>query len=111
LVYGKVNKRLDCREKKSIFNSKSKFFNSFQQLIADAKSRLLVISFSNEGFINKETMQNMLAQFGKVETLTQNYKRYVGAQIGIYNQKGEKVGKVKSLYNEEYLFVVQKDKT
>ena len=32
-------------------------------------------------------------------------KRYVGAQIGIYNPAGEKVGKVSHLRNVEYVFV------
>ena len=34
-----------------------------------------------------------------------DYKRYVGAQIGIYNPEGTKVGKVTHLRNLEYLFV------
>ena len=32
-------------------------------------------------------------------------KRYVGAQIGIFNPSGEKVGKVSHLRNIEYVFV------
>ena len=32
-------------------------------------------------------------------------KRYVGAQIGIYNPSGHKVGKVSHLRNTEYVFV------
>jgi adenine-specific DNA-methyltransferase len=34
-----------------------------------------------------------------------DYKLYVGAQIGIYNPSGEKVGAVSHLRNTEYLFV------
>jgi len=32
-------------------------------------------------------------------------KRYVGAQIGIYNPSGHKVGNVSHLRNTEYVFV------
>lgn len=39
------------------------------------------------------------------ETLAFDSKRYVGAQIGIYNPDGEKVGKVSHLRNLEYLVV------
>ena len=38
--------------------------------------------------------------------LTHDYKRYVGAQIGIYNPEGEKVGRVSHLRNKEYVYVV-----
>jgi len=38
-----------------------------------------------------------------------NQKRYVGAQIGIYNPDGEKVGKVSHLSNKEYLFLAGPD--
>lgn len=38
------------------------------------------------------------------------YKRYIGAQIGIYNPKGEKVGKISHLKNEELLFVISQNK-
>jgi adenine-specific DNA-methyltransferase len=35
-----------------------------------------------------------------------DYKRYVGAQIGIYNPRGEKVGRVSHLRNKELLYIV-----
>jgi adenine-specific DNA-methyltransferase len=35
-----------------------------------------------------------------------DFKRYVGAQIGIHNPNGEKVGRVSHLRNKEYFFVV-----
>jgi hypothetical protein len=34
------------------------------------------------------------------------FKRYVGAQIGIYNPQGAKVGAVSHLRNKEFLYVV-----
>jgi adenine-specific DNA-methyltransferase len=35
-----------------------------------------------------------------------DYKRYVGAQIGIFNPDGQKVGRVSHLRNRELLYVV-----
>ena len=40
-----------------------------------------------------------------VRMLAFDYKRYVGAQIGIYNPAGKKVGKVSHLRNTEYIFI------
>ena len=37
-------------------------------------------------------------------------KRYVGAQIGIYNPRGQRVGRVSHLRNQEHLFVVGPDR-
>ena len=52
-------------------------------------------------------MEALLSTRGRVTVITQDYKRYVGAQIGIYNPSGEKVGAVSHLRNLEYLYVVE----
>ena len=65
-----------------------------------------MVSFSNEGHIDRDDMVQMLSERGEVFVLEQDFKRYVGAQIGIYNPGGDKVGKVSHLRNKEYLFVV-----
>lgn len=38
-------------------------------------------------------------------TIARDFKRYVGAQIGIYNPSGERVGRVGRLRNTEFIFV------
>jgi adenine-specific DNA-methyltransferase len=40
-----------------------------------------------------------------VAVLAFDSKRYVGAQIGIHNPAGERVGRVRRLRNVEYLLV------
>jgi adenine-specific DNA-methyltransferase len=42
---------------------------------------------------------------GAVRTLAFDSRRYVGAQIGIHNPKGEKVGTVSHLRNVEYVVI------
>ena len=42
-----------------------------------------------------------------VVTLARDGRRYVGAQIGIYNPQGRKVGTVSHLRNTEYLYLVR----
>jgi adenine-specific DNA-methyltransferase len=51
-------------------------------------------------------MEAMLAKRGQVLVIEKDFKRYVGAQIGIYNPSGDKVGAVSHLRNKEFLYVV-----
>ena len=67
---------------------------------------MLIVSFNDEGYITRAEMEAMLATRGGVAVVETDYKRYVGAQIGIYNPRGEKVGKVGRLRNTEYLYIV-----
>ncbi|MEI6805792.1 MAG: DNA adenine methylase [Myxococcaceae bacterium] len=105
-TYGVATKRVDCKTHNSAFNSKTKFIHEFAKLIATLQARTLVISFNNEGFIARDEMESLLSQKGEVSVQTIDYKRYVGAQIGIYNPKGKRVGEVSHLRNKEYLYVV-----
>lgn len=107
-TYGVVQKRLDCQEIKSDFNYKKKFKPSLEKIIHSLKSKHIILSFSDEGFITKSELESILGSVGKVSTYFVDYKRYVGAQIGIYNPKGEKVGDVKKLRNKEFLYVVSR---
>lgn len=108
VVYGKAKKRIDVRELKSDFNSKPRFLAAFCQVIDNSRAPVVVISFNNEGFVAREDMETLLAKRGRVSTLATDYKRYVGAQIGIYNPDGVKVGKVGHLYNQEYIYILKR---
>ena len=105
-VYGTACKRIDCRSRTSVFNSRPRAAAGLQALLAGVRARYLVVSFSNEGFFTREAIVEMLAAHGVVTVIEQDAKRYVGAQIGIYNPKGKKVGRVGHLRNKEYIFVV-----
>ncbi|MBL8942292.1 MAG: DNA adenine methylase [Myxococcales bacterium] len=105
-VYGAACKRVDCRTRRSAFNSRPNAAAALAELVAAVRARYLVVSFSNEGFFTRESVVDMLAARGEVAVLETDFKRYVGAQIGIYNPKGERVGSVGNLRNKEYLFVV-----
>jgi adenine-specific DNA-methyltransferase len=108
-VYGVAQKRLDCRTRKSPFNSRKQFHAALRELIASVDAKVLLVSFNNEGYIDRADMQALLESRGRVTVLSHDYKRYVGAQIGIYNPSGEKVGAVSHLRNLEYLYVVETD--
>jgi adenine-specific DNA-methyltransferase len=64
------------------------------------------VSFNNEGFFAYDDIVALLASVtGEVAVVPVDFRRYVGAQIGIHNPRGEKVGRVTHLMNREYLFV------
>lgn len=109
-VYGIAQKRIDVRDRRSVYNSKPKFKAAFKELLESVQSKGLIISFSDEGYINREDMEELIGGLyggaANVLTLSHDYKRYVGAQIGIHNLKGEKVGEVSHLKNKEFIFVV-----
>ncbi|MBM4345291.1 MAG: DNA adenine methylase [Deltaproteobacteria bacterium] len=108
-VYGVACKRVDCRERDSAFNSRRAAAAAMQAVIDRVRARHLVVSFNNEGYFTREDMEQMLARRGEVVVIEQDFKRYVGAQIGIYNPKGQRVGEVSHLRNTEYVYVVTDD--
>lgn len=105
-VYGVACKRVDCKHRKSDFNSKKRAVAALDAFIDSVDCRFLVVSFSNEGFIQREHMEAMLAKRGDVYTVEKDHKRYVGAKIGIYNPSGELVGKISHTENKEFIYVV-----
>lgn len=112
-VYGVACKRLDCRERRSVFNSRPHFLDAFRTLLNAVQAPVLVVSFNNEGYISRIDMESLLRSLwgglGHFVVVENDYKRYVGAQIGIYNPDGKKVGKVSHLRNREYLYVASSE--
>ena len=100
-----ARKRVDTRERRSRFNSRRRHAAALREVIAAVDARVLVVSFSDEGFVTRDEVTAMLAPRGEVLVFAHDFKRYVGAQIGIHNPRGEKVGRVSHLRNREFLFV------
>ena len=108
-VYGVACKRVDCRDYKSPYNSPSLIAPAIEQLIRTCDARHLLVSFNNEGFVDRARMEELLGERGHLRTMEVDFKRYVGAQIGIYDPSGNKVGKVGHLRNKEFLYLVSAD--
>jgi adenine-specific DNA-methyltransferase len=105
-VYGVACKRDDVRSRRSAFNSKRKVHAALAEVIDAVDARTMLVSFNDEGFVTEEELIEMLTERGEVAVARFDYKRYVGAQIGIHNPKGERVGTVGKLRNSELLFAV-----
>jgi len=104
--YGVACKRVDVRDRKSNYNSKPKHTEEFCVLLRNVSAKLIIVSFSNEGYQKKEDMFSLLSNRGEVTVVTKPYRRYVGAKIGIHNKKGSCVGEVSHTENKEYIYIV-----
>jgi adenine-specific DNA-methyltransferase len=104
--YGVACKRVDARadETKSVFNIRRSMPVALAGVVRDVDADLVVISYNNESWVTIEELEEMAgARGGAVRTFAFESRRYVGAQIGIHNPSGEKVGQVSHLKNLEYL--------
>lgn len=107
--YGVACKRADARDDstKSVFNQKREMPTAFFSLLHRARAQTLVVSFNDEAWVEADELLTVLKDCGyeDVRMLAFDYRRYVGAQIGIFNPEGHRVGKVSRLRNTEFLFL------
>ncbi|MGO9028201.1 MAG: DNA adenine methylase [Acidimicrobiales bacterium] len=106
--YGVACKRIDSRDEstKSVFNATRRMPGALERTIAAVRAEVMVLSYNNESWVSLEDLVTMCSHRGHVGVLAFDSKRYVGAQIGIYNPSGDRVGKVSHLRNVEYVLVV-----
>ena len=75
-----------------------------RSVIRDVDAELVVVSYNNESWVAIDELEAACrARGGAVATLAFDSRRYVGAQIGIHDPGGKKVGKVSHLRNVEYV--------
>ncbi|WP_149360342.1 DNA adenine methylase [Lolliginicoccus suaedae] len=106
--YGVACKRIDSRDPAtmSVFNRKREMAPALAQTIKSVNADVVMVSFSNEGYVPLEDLVEMCKARGNpVEVLAFDAKRYVGSLIGIYNPSGDKVGKVSHTRNTEYVLL------
>lgn len=107
-VYGVACKRIDCRERRSDFNRKSRCRAALNDVLSRIRAPKILVSFSDEGYIARDELETMLSSLGVCTVVEHPYRRYMGARIGIYNPRGERVGRVGALSNTEFLFLVER---
>jgi adenine-specific DNA-methyltransferase len=114
-----ARKRIDSRDPstRSAFNSKRTMPDALRRVVRDLDCRLLVLSYNDEAWLNAEELEAVCREGGggggggggagerEVVTLSFDSARYVGAQIGIHNPAGDKVGQVSHLSNHELLVI------
>ncbi len=106
--YGVACKRLDARDDpatKSVFNARRTMPAALAETIREVDAALVVVSYNDESWVPIEELVAMCEARGDVHVLEFPSRRYVGAQIGIHDPRGVKVGRVSHLHNIEYLAV------
>jgi adenine-specific DNA-methyltransferase len=105
--YGVACKRVDLRDAAtaSVFNNRRHAPAALASVVESVPAEVVVISGSDEGWVGVDALADMAASHGCVEVLAFDSKRYVGAQIGIHNQKGERVGQAGRSRNTEFVIV------
>jgi adenine-specific DNA-methyltransferase len=108
--YGVACKRADCRTRKSAYNSRRGASAALADLLGRLTTPWVIVSLSDEGFHDPAAVEERLRGRGHVGVLHVDFKRYVGAQIGIHNPAGERVGQVSHLRNTEWILVCGPDR-
>jgi adenine-specific DNA-methyltransferase len=107
--YGVACKRVDCRTLRSAFNRRASALDALRGVLERIRARHLVVSFSDEGFHDRDTLTGLLAPWGDLRVIEVEQDRYVGAKIGIHDRRGRRVGTVGRLRNRELIFVASPD--
>ena len=105
--YGVANKRIDCKTRKSPWNSTRFIRPAFEELVDSIDARWMIVSFNDEGALTTGEITAILETRGSVRRVDIEHPRYVGARIGIHNPSGEKVGTIGRTRNIECLFLVE----
>ncbi|QDU83053.1 Modification methylase FokI [Planctomycetes bacterium Pla163] len=107
-TYGVAHKRTDCRERRSAFNLRRECEDALRTVLAGARAPYVVLSFSDEGFVDLARLRTLLGSLGRFEECSIARPRYIGARIGIHDGEGRRVGRTSHVANREYLFLLAK---
>jgi adenine-specific DNA-methyltransferase len=105
--YGVACKRADLRDAdgRSRFNLRREMPVALAEVIDRVPADLVVLSYNDESWIDLDGLAALCAGRGEVDVLAFDSPRYVGARIGVFNPKGERVGRPARLRNVEYLLI------
>lgn len=74
-LVGKTGQR-DYSKKKSAYSQKVNSIKAFEDLIINANTRYIILSYNNEGIIPRDEILRILNNKGKVTEYTTNYRRF-----------------------------------
>ncbi|MBC7461608.1 MAG: DNA adenine methylase [Thermoleophilia bacterium] len=103
--YGVARKRVDVRTSRSDYNSRVRAWDTFAALVRSVETPWLLVSFSDEGFLKRAAIEELLSEHAETAVAPIGVRRYVGAQIGIHDHRGARVGEVSHVRNTEFLFL------
>ena len=75
------------------------------KVVSELAADVVVLSYNDEAWLSADELLSMFADRERVELLSFDSRRYVGAQIGIHSPDGRRVGEVSHLRNRELVVV------
>lgn len=84
---------------RSPFNKKAEALTSMEKIVRNLKTKYIIVSYNNEGFILFDEMENMLKKYGNVESKQIKYNTFRGSR----NLNG------RDTHTQEYLFLLEKE--
>jgi len=91
-TYGRAQKRVECRTRRSAFNNRAGIGPAFAQLVNGLRAPTLIASFGAEGFLARADLEAMLGARRYLHVLEVPHRRYAGTRLGIHNAAGIAVG-------------------
>ncbi|MGN6475529.1 MAG: hypothetical protein ACTHK4_18055, partial [Mycobacteriales bacterium] len=81
--------------------------SALRHVLSAVAAEVVIVSYNNEAWVSPGDIAEWLRDAGHPDVRMVGFdsKRYVGAQIGIHDPRGRKVGTVSHLRNTEYLVV------
>lgn len=104
-TYGRARKRLDCRTRRSAFNSRAGIGPAFCRVVDALRAPVLIVSYGAEGFLGRVELERMLGARGFLHVLEIPHRRYAGTRLGIHNGQGVRVGTPGAAGTVERLYV------
>ncbi len=74
-IYGKTGMR-PYSEQKSAYCQKSLVKDMFDDLITNAKTKYILLSYNDEGLLSEKEITDILSKRGKVSIFEKEYRRY-----------------------------------
>ena len=74
-IHGKTGLR-NYESQKSLFCSKSKVYEAFENLLRDAKFKYIFLSYNNEGIMDNKEIKAIMDKYGKYFVYTKDYQRF-----------------------------------
>jgi adenine-specific DNA-methyltransferase len=84
---------------RSTYNKRNEAFDSLETLVTNLPSRFILLSFSDDGFLNPKDLQSLFKKLGKTEVFDIEYNTYRAAR--------NLAGRAKKI--TEHLFLVEKN--
>lgn len=97
IEYSKVS-GIPTNWNRSVFNVKKSSLNAMKDLCSRLRTKYLIISFSDDGFISQQEMINMLKDIGEVKIVERKYNTFRGSR-NLQNR---------NIHIKEILYIVKK---